>query len=33
MKPAELLLILDRAIQDRSTHLDLYQHQLYNHVV
>ncbi|WP_310483114.1 leucine-rich repeat domain-containing protein [Chamaesiphon sp. VAR_48_metabat_403] len=30
MKPAELLLILDRAIQDRSTHLDLYQHQLAN---
>jgi leucine-rich repeat protein SHOC2 len=30
MEPAELLLILDRVIQDRSTHLDLYQHQLDN---
>jgi Leucine-rich repeat (LRR) protein len=30
MTSTELELILDRAIQDRSTHLDLYQHQIYN---
>ncbi len=28
MTPAELELIIDRAIQDRSTHLDLYQKQI-----
>jgi leucine-rich repeat protein SHOC2 len=28
MTPAELELKIDRAVQDRSTHLDLYQQQL-----